>query len=149
MRAAKRPGGRLARSIGDESELPAADRGLTERDRAVEAGAAAGVAAAAVPADPDLQPKGVLVAIDAHLGDRLGLSAGRPFAPEFLAGAGPIPGLPGLDGLGERLGVHVRDHQHFACRGLRDDAGEKAVWAEPGRQDLPLLEVGLRARRFE
>ena len=52
-------------------------------DRAIEARAAAGMAAAAVAADADLEPDGVLVAVDAHLDDALDLAAGGALAPQL------------------------------------------------------------------
>src|SRR5687768_1579424 len=60
-----RSAGRLA---GHELHQAVASAG-TDRDGTVEAGAAAGMAAAPVAADPDLEPQGVLVAVDAHLDD--------------------------------------------------------------------------------
>src|SRR5438270_7406628 len=95
------------------------------RDPPVEARAPAGVAAAAVAADPDLQEDGVLVAVDAYLDDALNLPARRPFAPKLGPRARPIPGLPGLERLGERRRVDMGDHQDLARVGVRRDAGDE------------------------
>src|SRR3712207_1426498 len=81
---------------------------------AVETRAAAGVAAAAVAADAHLEPDGVLVAVDAHLDHALDLAAGGALAPQLPARARPVPGLAGVDGPGEGLLVHMRDHEDFA-----------------------------------
>src|SRR5829696_7426202 len=102
----------------------------TDRDRPVEAGAAAGMAAAAVAADPDLEPKGVLVAVDAHLDDGLGLAAGGALAPQLAPQARPIPRLAGLNGSGERLTVHVGYHQDLAAAGVGGHARDEPVRPE-------------------
>ena len=36
----------------------------------------------------------------------------------------------GRDGLRQRLGIHVRDHQQFAGRSVGRDRGDKAVGVE-------------------
>ncbi len=82
----------------------------------------------------DLDPDRVLVAIDPHLDDALGVAGAFALPPQRLARAREIPGLAGLDGALERLGVHVRDHQQFAGPGVGGDAGDEAVGVELRRQ---------------
>ena len=83
-------------------------------DNPIEAGARARVAGAAVSLRQHLQPDAVLVAVDAGLDDPLNLAAGGALAPERLARAAEVVGLAGLQGAGQRLGVHPGDHQHLA-----------------------------------
>src|SRR3954451_25255306 len=90
------------KSVDDEAGLAAG--GL---DLPVEAGAAARVAAAAVARDLDFEDEGILIAIDPHFQDGLDLPAGRALVPEFTSGAGPVPGLAGLQGYRQCLRVHV------------------------------------------
>src|SRR5580693_4119800 len=86
--------------------------GFAERHRAIKTRAAAGVAGAGDLLD--LDPDRVLVAVDAHLDDALGVAGGLALLPQRAPRAAEIPGLPRCDGLRQRLGIHVRDHQHIA-----------------------------------
>ena len=128
-----RPGPRRRRSPG---------RGALHHP--IEARAPAGVAAAAVAGDADLEEDGVLVAVDARLDDGLDLAARRALAPELAARARPVPGLAGRKRPRQRLGVHVRDHQHLAGVGVGRDRGDEAVRAEAGGEHEPFLELLLR-----
>src|SRR5580704_12575470 len=67
--------------------------GFAERHRAIEARAAAGVAGR----DRlfDLDPDGVLVAIDAHLDDALNVARGLALLPQRAARAAVVPGFAG------------------------------------------------------
>src|SRR6516162_51734 len=82
-----------------------------DRRRAIEARAPPGVARAA-PALLDLDPDRVLIAIEAQLHDPLHVAGAFALAPEALTRAAEVPGLAGCDRVGERLRIHVRDHQH-------------------------------------
>ena len=53
----------------------------------------------------------------------------------------------GLDGAGERVCVHVGEHQHLAGGGGDGDHGHKAVSVESRREDGPFLDLGFAARR--
>ena len=48
---------------------------------------------------------------------------------------------PGGDGLGQRFGVHVRDHQHVARGGVGSDAGDEPVGVEFRRQRRTFFKV--------
>src|SRR5262249_12463801 len=117
---------RLEHLVGvAEVEDQAAEVALLERDRAVEAADAPGVARAG--ADLlDAQPQRVLVAVDTHLDDALGVARAFALLPQLLARAAVEPGLAAHDGLGERLGIHVRDHQHLGRPGVSDHTGDQA-----------------------
>src|SRR4029077_18551215 len=97
----------------------------------------------------DLDPDRVLVAIDAHLDDALGVARGLALPPQHAARAAEIPSLPGGDGLRQRLGVHVRDHRHVARAGVGRDAGDEPVGVEFGRQRRAFLKLYCGARRRE
>ena len=56
------------------------------------------------------------------------------------ARARPVPGLAGLDAARKRLGVHMRDHQQLARRGIGGDAGDEAVGVEARRKNVALFE---------
>ena len=141
-RAGRALGPRHAGAAGRPGRSP------TVIDAAVEAGAPAGVAAAAVAADLDADQQGVLVAIDPHLDDALDLPAGGALVPELAARARPVPGLAGLQRAGQRLGVHVGDHQHLPVGGVDGDAGDEAVRVEAGREGArpPRPRPGARRR---
>jgi hypothetical protein len=65
----------------------------------------------------DHEPDRVLVAIGAHFDDTLGVAAFLAFAPKTSARARPVMRFPRLDGAGERVRVHVSEHQHLAGLG--------------------------------
>src|SRR5512142_1919508 len=81
-------------------------------DLAIEARAPAGMAGGPLLLDPD--PDRILIAIEPHLDHALGLPRSLTFAPQRIAGAAEIPGLPACDGLAQGFVVHVGDHQHVA-----------------------------------
>src|ERR1700754_798946 len=112
---------------------------LAFADRAVEARAPPGVAGRARLLD--LDPDRVLVAVHSHLDHALGVAGGLALAPQRIARAAEIPGVAALDGLAQRLGVHVRDHQHLAARSIGGDAGQKTSRVEFGLECQPLLAV--------
>ena len=82
----------------------------------------------------DLDPDRVLIAIDPHLDDALGVAGAFALLPQRLARARKIPRLAGLDRAPERLGVHVRDHQKLAAPRVGGDAGDEAIGVELRRQ---------------
>src|SRR5215204_7231098 len=69
---------------------------LPQGHGAIETGAPAGVTGPC-PALIDLDPDGVLVAVDAHLDHALRVAGSRAFAPQFSARTAEVPGLAGLD----------------------------------------------------
>ena len=79
------------------------------------------------------EPDRILVTIGAHLDDVLGLARHFALTPERIARTAEIPGLAARDGFAQRFLVHMRDHQHLACRGIGRDASEK-----PGRIEFRL-----------
>src|SRR5690348_1129276 len=83
--------GRIEHLLGvAKLEDQAAEVGLLERHRAIEAGGPAGVAGAG--ADLlDAQPDRVLVAVDAQLDDALAVAGGLALLPELLARAAVEP----------------------------------------------------------
>ena len=116
--------------------------GFAERHRPVEARAPAGVAGARAQL-LDLEPERVLVAIDAQLDDALDVAGAFALLPQRLARAAEIPGLAGLDRSWQRLGVHVRDHQHVAGCGVGDHRGDQAVGVELRREGRAFFDVGV------
>src|SRR5262245_27461521 len=98
--------------------------------RAIEARPATGMAGSIGACRLDHEPDGVLVAIGAQLDHALRVAALLAFAPQAPARARPVMRLARLDGAGERLGVHVGEHQHFARLGRGRDNGEKPVLVE-------------------
>src|SRR5262245_22123151 len=93
----------------------------------------------------DFNPHRVLVAVDAHLDDALAVTRGFAFAPEALPRAAEVAGLASRDGLLQRLGVHVGDHQHVAGLRIRDDAGDEPIGIEFGREGAAFLDLFGRA----
>ena len=138
--------GSNAFSASRNSSVSEAVRRLAERNATIEAGAPPGVARAGA-ALLDLHPHGILIAVDAHLDDALRVAGGLALAPERAARAAVVPGLAALDGARERLGVHVRDHQHVAGRGIGRDRGHEPVGVEFRRKRAPFLDV-LRGAAF-
>src|SRR6202158_1227087 len=104
---------RLLRVAELERDRAAAFR--AERHRAVEAGSAPGVTGALTRL-LDLDQDHVLIAVDPHLDDALGVAGGFPLAPQHFPRAAEVPGFAGRNGLDQRLRVHVGEHQHFAGR---------------------------------
>ena len=89
----------------------------------------------------DLDPDRVLVAVDPHLDDALDVAGALALLPQRLARAAEVPGLAGLDRCAaQRLGVHVRDHQHVAGRGVGGDAGDEPVGVELRREGEAFLD---------
>src|ERR1700742_4357887 len=134
---------RIEHLVGiDKGQLRAT---LAAINLAVKARAAAGVAGGADLLDPD--PDRVLVAVQAHLDHALGVAGGLALAPQRIARAAEVPGVAAFDGLAQRLGIHVRDHQHLAARSIGGDAGHKAGRVEFGLEFQPLLAL-IAFRRF-
>src|SRR5215204_867690 len=90
------------------------DRAATaKRHGAVKARAASGVAGA-FSGLLDLDPDGVLIAVEPHLDHALGVARGLTLLPQPRPRAAVIPGRARLDGAEKRFGIHMRDHQHIA-----------------------------------
>ena len=102
-------------------------------------------ALAAIARDADLEPQGVLVAVDPHLQDGLDLPARGALVPELGPRPRPVPGLSRLQGARERLRVHVSDHEGRTRLRVRGDAGDEPGGIEARRQDGALLELALRS----
>ncbi len=54
-----------------------------------------------------------------------------------------------LDGAGERVGVHIGEHQHLAGLGRGGDHGQETVGVEARREDGSFLAFGLAQRGRE
>src|ERR1700730_5221368 len=121
--------------------------GFAERHRAIKTRAAAGVAGAGDLLD--LDPDRVLVAVNAHLDDALGVTGSLALLPQRAPRTAEIPCLAGGDGFCQRLGIHVRDHQHIARNRVGGDAGDEPIGVEFRRQRRTLFERGARSRRCE
>jgi len=89
--------------------------------------------------DPD--PHRVLVAVDSHLDNALGMTGGFAFAPEASARAAEIPGFAGGDSLLQRLRVHVGDHEHVARSRIGDDTSDEPIGVEFGRKHAAFLDL--------
>src|SRR3954447_12300873 len=119
---------------------------LAQRHHAIETRAPAGVAGTGTLL-LDLDPDRILIAIDAHLDDALGMAGFLALAPELLARAAVVPGVAGRNGLSKRLRIHMRDHQHLARLRICRDAGDKPAGVELRRQGAPGLDLLRRAGR--
>src|ERR1700674_1246143 len=120
------------------------DRGIrlaAERQPPVEARAAAGMAGGAGARDVNLHDEGVLIAVDQEVDNLEAVAGRRAFLPQLLARARPEPGGALLDGAGERLLVHVREHEHGAVGGVGDDARNQAAFVEARREAHAVLKV--------
>ena len=89
----------------------------------------------------DLEPQRILVAIDPKLLHALDVAGGLALLPQLPARAAEIPGLAALAGLGQRLGVHVRDHQDVAIAGVGHHRGDQTVGVELGKQREAFFDV--------
>ncbi len=76
------------------------------------------------------------VAVVADLAHGLYVAGALALLPVLLARAAPEPRVAGLHRLGERLGVHVGDHQHLAGARLLDHGGDEAC-ASYVRSSMP------------
>ncbi len=72
----------------------------------------------------------VLITIDEHLDDALGVAACLPLAPELAAAAGVVPRVAALNRARQRLRVHMGEHQHLAARVIGDDGADQALLVE-------------------
>ena len=96
---------------------------------------------ASLPLISTLSQKRVLVAVGAQLDHALRVAARLALAPELAARARPVMRLSGLDGEGERVGIHVSEHQYLAGRGRDRDHGDEAVGVEARRERGPFLDL--------
>src|SRR5260370_30091077 len=119
-------------------------RAVAQRHRAIEARAPPGMASAGSGL-LHLDPNRILVAVEAHLHDPLHVTGGFALAPQALPRAAEVPSLAGRDRLGDRLRIHVRDHQDLARTRIRHDAGHKAIGIELGCKRAPFLDLLGRA----
>src|SRR5580704_11857933 len=103
------------------------------------------MASPAVAADGDESEKGVLVAIDAHFDQRLGLAGCVSLAPQSAARARPIMDGARRQRLPQSRLVHVSDHQHVAARGVDRYASRQAIGAELRLERLTFLRIACRA----
>lgn len=72
----------------------------------------------------------VLVAVVQDLFDALDIARRLALLPKFLAGPAPEPGKARFNGLSDRRGVHVRDHQHLAAFPILNDRGDQSFFVE-------------------
>src|SRR5579862_1859083 len=89
----------------------------------------------------DLDPHRVLVAVDPKLNDTLGMSGCLAFAPKRLPRTAEIPCLSARDGLGQRFGIHVCDHENIARSGVGRHAGDRSVGIEFWREGETLFKI--------
>src|SRR6185369_6042150 len=87
----------------DEAQRHTAAGSGAQGDRSVEAALAPGMAGGVFALLFDLQPDGILVAVDAHLHHALGVAALLALAPQPAARARPVMRFARLDGTGQRL----------------------------------------------
>ena len=93
---------------------------------------------------------GVAVAVGAKFLKLLGVSGCFALAPEFLAGAGEVCDVAGLEGLDEGVAVHPGKHEHAPVFGALGDDGDEAVGVKAefgdefiaGRLSVGLLQFG-------
>ena len=111
----------------DKSEPRAVHAGF---DLAIETRAPSGVAGAAVATDIYARYEGVLIAIHPEFDQRLRLARRIALAPKLSARARPVMDDAGVEGLLQRVRVHVGDHQHGAVAGVDGHAGQQTVRAE-------------------
>src|SRR3712207_3482344 len=111
---------RAANASGDGAVSPSRTGDL---QRAVEAGALAGVAGRPLLVDEHQQR--VAVAVQAHVADPLAVPGGLPLHPVLAPAARPVGGPAGGEGAAQRLVVHPRDHEHLAGVVLLDDGGDQ------------------------
>ena len=82
------------------------------------------------PGHVDRDVQAILIAINAHVGDFLGLAAGGALMPEFAPATGPEMGFAGGEGEIEAFAVHPGHHENGAGAGAGDDAGDQPVFIE-------------------
>ena len=104
-----------------------------------------GVTRSAVAADGDESKKGVLVAIDPHFDQRLGLAGCVSLTPQSAARARPIMDDPGCERRPQSGLVHMRNHQHVTARCVDRDARRQAIGAEFRLERLTFFPVACRA----
>src|SRR3546814_15645161 len=68
---------------------------------------------AVLPGGLDDQPHRILIAIDTDVVDGKDVAGGLALLPQRLAAARPEMRFPRRDRRRERLGIHMRDHQHL------------------------------------
>ena len=83
----------------------------------------------------DFNDKGIFVAVGVDGFDFLGVPGGLAFHPIFLTASGPEVRLAGLDGIAERVGVHIGDHKEFAGGIVGDYSRDQAIGVKLRRQD--------------
>ncbi len=89
----------------------------------------------------DLQPKRVLVAIDAQFDHALDMAGRLALLPKRLARTAVVPGLAACDGFPKRFFVHVRDHQHVARFGVGHNSSDQSVGVEFRREGQAFFDV--------
>ena len=104
------------------------DRALGRRAIRVEA--AAGVAMAGRPDGIDRDQQRVAVAVDRPVDEPQDVAAGLALAPEAVAGPGMEVDVAGRRRRGQRLGIHVADHQDPAVGDVLDHGRDEAVRPE-------------------
>jgi hypothetical protein len=97
----------------------------------------AGTAARLLDANPDR----VLITIHPHLDNALNVSRALALAPQRFARPAVVPCLSGLDGLPQRLVIHMRNHQHVARSCVSGNTGDKTGRIKFGLKRQPFLGV--------
>src|ERR1022692_4140045 len=75
----------------------------------------------------DLEQDDVVVAVEPQLVDLLHVAAFLALAPEAAARPAPVDRLAELRRAGERLAVHVREHEHVVRAHFLGDGGNEPV----------------------
>ncbi len=115
--------------------------------RSIEAGTPARVTGCIMACHIYAKPHRVLVAIGPDFSDMLKIARRFAFLPKRVARTRPVVGDSGFQRQGERLRIHVRNHQKHAVAGIGDDRGDKATGVETRREVFAFLQLKLVAGR--
>ena len=80
----------------------------------------------------DLDQQRIAVAVDRPVDEPQDVAAGLALVPEAVAGPGMEVDVAGRRRRGQRLGIHVADHQDPAVGGVLDHGRDEAVQPESG-----------------
>lgn len=97
----------------------------------------------------DLQPNRILVAVDTHFVNLLDLAGGIALAPERPPAAAVVMRLARLEAAGERLRIHIGEHQDLARLRIGGHGGQETVGIEFGHEDCAGFDLGGLATGYE
>ena len=75
----------------------------------------------------DFEQDHIVIAVDPYLAHLLHMAGAFALVPQFVARAGPVDGLPQLDGFRQCLAVHPGEHQDALALGILGDDRHKAI----------------------